>query len=162
MRMSRSILMLILILAALTPTAAAAGNVQLKVAAVQFRSSFRVADNQARIAKALQQLSKQGVDVAVFPECALTGYHSRESMEPSGDEVLKAEDKIADACRQGKIAAVSGSIHKTNGRTYDTAVVFDAKGELVERYGKVMLGLTGDWWRQGVDFLLRNRNRTLD
>ena len=37
-----------------------------------------------------------------------------------------------------------GSIYRVNGRTYDTAVVFDSRGELVERYGKVMLA--GEKW----------------
>jgi predicted amidohydrolase len=37
-----------------------------------------------------------------------------------------------------------GSIHKVNGKTYNTAVVFDSRGRLVERYGKLMLA--GEKW----------------
>src|SRR5262249_20729290 len=47
-------------------------------------------------------------------------------------------------CRQKKIAAILGSIYKINGRIFNTAVVFDSRGELVDRYGKVYLA--GEQW----------------
>lgn len=118
-------------------------SVKLKVAAVQFRSSFDVADNQRRIVQMLECLAKQGVNVAAFPECALTGYRE-EVMTVGAEEVAAAEEEIRQTCRNRKIAAVVGSIYKINGRAYDTAVVFDSKGELLERYGKLMLA--GELW----------------
>ncbi|MBE7541920.1 MAG: carbon-nitrogen hydrolase family protein [Bryobacteraceae bacterium] len=118
--------------------------VELKVAAVQFRSSFEVGDNRDRMIAALERLAGEGVRVAVFPECALTGYHKREVMAPTAEEIAEAEGAIAAACRRRGIAAVVGSIYKTNGKTFNTAVVIDAKGEVVERYGKVMLA--GEKW----------------
>jgi predicted amidohydrolase len=65
-------------------------------------------------------------------------------MPASTEEVTAAEEEIRQTCRLRKIAAVVGSIYRVNGRTYDTAVVFDSRGELVERYGKVMLA--GEKW----------------
>ncbi len=118
--------------------------VRLKVAAVQFRSSFNVPDNLKRINAILEQLADQGVGVAAFPECALTGYHTGEVMEPSGQAVLDAEEEIRLTCQKKKIGAVVGSIYRIDGRTYDAAVVFNSRGELVERYGKVMLA--GEKW----------------
>ena len=50
-------------------------SVELKVAAVQFRSSFDINDNGKRMREALGKLSADHVQVAVFPECALTGYY---------------------------------------------------------------------------------------
>ena len=47
-------------------------SLKLKVAAVQFRSSFDVAENRRRILETLEHLAEQGVKVAAFPECALT------------------------------------------------------------------------------------------
>src|SRR4051812_19511223 len=81
---------------------------RLKVAAVQFRSSFDVVDNGARIVDALQRLARDGVQVAAFPECALTGYHTRPVMEASSEAVAAAEGKIRQTCRDHKIAAVVG------------------------------------------------------
>jgi hypothetical protein len=51
----------LLLLAAALP---AAEPVALKVAAVQFRSSFDLKDNTARIVAALEKLAAQGVRVA--------------------------------------------------------------------------------------------------
>ena len=116
---------------------------KLKVAAVQFRSSFDVAENRRRIVETLERLAEQGVNVAAFPECALTGYPI-DVMSAGTEEVTAAEEEIRQTCRYRKIAAVVGSIYRANGRTYDTAVVFDSRGELVERYGKVMLA--GEKW----------------
>jgi predicted amidohydrolase len=124
--------------------AAAADKLNVKVAAVQFRSSFKVTDNVARMARILGELADRQVRVAVFPECAVTGYHTREVMEPTGDEIREAENTLSRACRERQIAAVFGSIWRSGPRAYNTAVVFNSKGELVERYGKLMLA--GEKW----------------
>ncbi len=136
-------LRLSLLLLMVSPAMPQTVPVKLKVAAVQFRSSFDVADNRRRIVEALERLAEGGVNVAAFPECALTGYQM-DAMTPSAEEVAAAEEQIRQTCRNRKIAAVVGSIYKVNGRTYDTAVVIDSRGELLERYGKVMLA--GEKW----------------
>jgi predicted amidohydrolase len=118
--------------------------VRLKVAAVQLRSSFRVDENRDRIVAHLERLAAQGVQVAVFPECALTGY-DKDSLAPEAPaQAAAAEERIRQACRTHKIAAVVGSVYAVNGRTYNTAVVVDSRGELVERFGKLMLA--GEKW----------------
>jgi omega-amidase len=126
------------------PLSAADAGLSLKVAAVQFRSSFDIKTNCERIGAHLQRLAAEGVQVAAFPECALTGYDTRAGFAPSGDEVEAAEKQLAQTCRTSKIAAVIGSVYKVNGHVYDTAVVFNSRGELVERYGKVYLA--GEKW----------------
>jgi predicted amidohydrolase len=122
----------------------AANHKKLKVAAVQFRSSFDVKRNSERITVDLKLLAKEGVQVAVFPECALTGYETRREFNPSTTELEAAEQQIAKTCREAKIAAVIGSVFKVNTHAYDTALVFDSHGELVERYGKIYLA--GEKW----------------
>jgi len=129
---------LVVHLSAGAPARAQAGVVNLKVAAVQFRSSFSVEDNRARIVAVLQRLAKQDVKVALFPECALTGYRKDALTPASAEEVSAAEEQIRQVCGAGKIAAVVGSIYRIDGRAYNTAVIFDSRGELVERYGKLM------------------------
>ena len=118
--------------------------VSLKVAAVQLRSSFEVAANRDRIVSTLERLASLGVRVAVFPECALTGYDKDRIKAPDVELVPAAEETIRAACRRLRIAAVVGSIYRINGRTYNTAVVFDSRGNLVERYAKLMLA--GEKW----------------
>ena len=125
-------------------TVALAQPIELKVAAVQFRSSFDIADNTKRIIATIEKLAREGVHVAVFPECAVTGYHSRPTMDPTPEQLVAAEAAIAQACARRRIAAVVGSVHKTKQHAYNVALVFNEKGELIERYGK--LQLAGEKW----------------
>lgn len=118
--------------------------VALKVAAVQFRSAPDVAENLKRIGEKLGDLADAGVNVAVFPEGALTGY-SQEAAEKAGAvEIASAEARIGEICRRKGIAAVLGSVYKVNGKIYNTAVVYNSRGELVERYAKMYLA--GEKW----------------
>ena len=119
-------------------------GLKLKVAAVQFRSSFDIKQNCTRIVGHLKRLASAGVQVAAFPECALTGYDTDAWFAPSIVEVEAAEKELAQACLNSKIAAVIGSVYKVNGHLYDTAVVFNSHGKLVERYGKIYLA--GEKW----------------
>jgi len=126
------------------PLIAANASVNLKVAAVQFRSSFDIQQNCKRIVAHLRRLAADGVQVAAFPECALTGYDVRAAFAPSAAETQAAEEQLRQTCRDLKIAAVIGSVYKVNGHSYDAAVVFDSHGEMVERYGKTYLA--GEKW----------------
>src|SRR5689334_15879960 len=119
-------------------------SVPLKVAAVQFRSSYNVADNLKRMDADLIKLADDHVRVAVFPECALTGYNEDAVKSATQDEVASAEEHIRNTCRQHGIAAVFGSVYKVNGKIYNSAVVFDSHGELIERYAKIHLA--GEKW----------------
>jgi (R)-amidase len=118
--------------------------VELKVAAVQFRSSFDIADNTRRIVAMLDKLAGGGIHVAVFPECAVTGYHTGPRMDATPEELENAALAIGRACARRRIAAIVGSVYKSGDRAYNAALVFNDKGELVERYGK--LQLAGEKW----------------
>ena len=133
-----------LLMLAAWPLTAADASLKLRVAAVQFRSSFDVPENGERIAAHLRRLAGDGVKVAVFPECALTGYDTGRTFAPSAVETETAEKQLQQTCRDSKIAAVVGTVYKINGRAYDAAVVFDSHGAMVERYGKVYLA--GEEW----------------
>lgn len=118
--------------------------VTLKVAAVQLRSAFQVATNRDRILAMLERLAAERVQVAVFPECALTGYDKDALKAPDLELVPAAEETIRAACARLRIGAVFGSIYRVNGRTYNTAVIVNSGGRLVERYAKLMLA--GEKW----------------
>lgn len=92
----------------------------------------------------LSRLAAEGVQVVVFPECALTGYSEVATVAASATDIAAAEHEIRRTCRERKIAAVFGSVYKVKDHAYDTAVIFDSHGELVERYGKVYLA--GEKW----------------
>ena len=123
---------------------AQAPPVSLKVAAVQFRSSHNIDENLPRILEHLRKLAAQGVRVAIFPECALTGYDRDAVTQVTPAQLASAEAALREACRRHNIAAIVGSAHKTPNRIYNVALVINSKGELVERYAKVYLA--GERW----------------
>ena len=111
----------------------------LRVAAVQFRSSRDLDDNVSRIRGHLLRLGEQGVRVAVFPECALTGYFEDTATSTPADRLAEAEARVAEACREAGIYAVVGSPWREGDLLYNSALVLDPSGRVVERYHKVQL-----------------------
>ena len=117
---------------------------KLKVAAVQFRSSHDIEDNARCMAERLDRLADQGVQVAVFPEYCLVPYDEDVVRGVPAAQVAVCEEKLRQACQSRKIAVIFGSVFKINEHIFNTAMVFDSHGELVERYGK--LHLAGERW----------------
>src|SRR5579863_251805 len=101
--MTHNTIFVVLTLAAWPMTAADAG-LKLKVATVQLRSSFDVRQNSEKIAAHLRRLAGDGVQVAVFPECALTGYDTGRAFAPSSAKIESAERQLQQICRDVKIA----------------------------------------------------------
>lgn len=121
---------------------------QLSVAAVQMRSSRVLADNIAKSKEYLRQCAAQGVRVAVFPECSVTGYFEKEFMQAfTAEELAAAERELAEACREHNIYAILGIPVREGEKLYNSAVVFAPTGEIVERYHKVQLAES--WPDQG-------------
>ena len=111
----------------------------LRVAAVQFRSSRDLDKNVADMSGHIRRLAGQGVRVAVFPECALTGYFEDVVKATTAERLADAEQRIAAACREAGIYAVVGTPHRDGDKLYDSATVFDPSGKIIERYHKVQL-----------------------
>ncbi|MEX2169034.1 MAG: carbon-nitrogen hydrolase family protein [Pirellulales bacterium] len=113
---------------------------ELRVAAVQMRSSRVLADNVAKTKDYLARCASQGVRVAVFPECSVTGYFDNEFMQSFTAEVLSAaEREIADSCREHDIYAVIGMPVREGEKLYNSAVVIAPTGRIIERYHKLQL-----------------------
>lgn len=111
----------------------------LKVAAVQFRSGRNLEGNVAGITAHIRRLAKEGVRVAVFPECALTGYFEDVVLATTAERLAGASRQVADACREAGIYAVVGTPHREGDKLYNSATVFDPSGKVIERYHKIQL-----------------------
>lgn len=121
-------------------TAASLHAGQLRVAVVQMRSSRDLKANVGKVEDYLSRCAKEGVKVAVFPECALTGYFDDAYMQGfSAKQLQSAERKVAESCRAHDIYAVIGTPHRDGDRLYNSAVVITPKGEVLARYHKVQL-----------------------
>jgi predicted amidohydrolase len=122
----------------------------LRVAAVQMRSSRDLADNVARVQKSLRDCARDGVRVVVFPECALTGYFADLIQGLTAEQLDGAEREVARTCREAGIYAVVGTPHRDGDRLFNSAVVIDPSGRVVERYHKIQLA---ESWPEPGDHL---------
>jgi predicted amidohydrolase len=111
----------------------------LRVAAVQMRSTRDLDANVAHLTDLLRKCAADGVQVAVFPECALSGYFDEVVVKLTAEQLAAAEAKVAAVCRELGINAVVGSPWRDGERLYNSALVITSSGKVSERYHKVQL-----------------------
>lgn len=95
--------------------------------------------NLGRVRDALAGAARQGADLAVFPEAtqARFGTDLRAVAEPAGGPFGTG---LAEAARGERTALVAGVFEPApDGRVYNTAVAYDAAGQLVAAYRKIHL-----------------------
>jgi predicted amidohydrolase len=99
----------------------------MRVAAVQMDVRiFDKARNLAVILEHLEAAARAGVKLAVFPECALSGYcfNSREEALPESETVPgPATEKIASLASRLDCAAVVGMLERDGDQLYNAAAV---------------------------------------
>jgi predicted amidohydrolase len=126
--------------AAETASSGSQSTAPLRVAAVQMRSSRDLDANIRKMEDYLRRCANDGVEVVVFPECALTGYFDDAYMQAfTADELEIAEQKIAEACRAHRIHAIVGTPHRNGDRLHNSATIFTTEGKILARYHKVQL-----------------------
>jgi predicted amidohydrolase len=125
--------------AATAPRQAPAAPKTLRVAAVQMRSTRDLDANLKHARELLQQCARDGAQVAVFPECSVSGYFPDVIVALTPEQLAAAEKQVAQACAEFKIAAVIGMPWRENGQLFNSAIVIDAEGKVVERYHKIQL-----------------------
>jgi predicted amidohydrolase len=87
----------------------------------------------------LERCSADKADVAVFPECNVSGYFDDYVKKLTAKQLAKAEDDLGRACKRLGIWAVVGMPVRQGGKLYNSAVVIDSDGKVRERYHKVQL-----------------------
>lgn len=123
----------------------------LRVAAIQMRSSHDLAANIRAIDGYLARAAKEGARVALFPECALTGYFDNATMQAfTTEQLAAAERQVAESCRQHDIYAIVGTPWREGEKLYNSAVVITPTGKVIERYHKLQLA---ESWPVGGDHL---------
>ena len=122
----------------------------IKVAAVQLAVSDDLEKNTKRICEHIARLAKQGVRVALFPECATTGYFKDKIPKYTEKQLKKTEETIANACDENDLYAIVGSPYFDNGVRYNMALVIDHEGRTIYRQAKIQLvGGDRDWAEPG-------------
>jgi predicted amidohydrolase len=117
------------------------------------RSTRDLATNVRKIKEHLAHCANKGARVAVFPECALTGYFDDAFMKTfSADQLENAEKQVANACRAHEIYAIIGTPHRDGDRLYNSAAVITPRGKVLARYHKIQLAES--WPTAGHELLL--------
>ena len=111
----------------------------LRVAAVQMRSKPDLDANVTHTIALLEKCAADRADVAVFPECNVSGYFDDYVKKLTAKQLAKAEDDLCRACKRLGIWAVVGVPVREDGKLYNSAVVIDSGGKVRERYHKVQL-----------------------
>ena len=111
----------------------------MRVALCQIPVSARPEVNAGRVRDALAEAAAQGAGLAVFPEATQARFGSdlRAAAEPLDGPFCSG---LAAAAKQTGVALVAGVFEPAaDGRVYNTAVAYEATGELVASYRKLHL-----------------------
>jgi predicted amidohydrolase len=117
------------------------------MAVVQMGATQDVGHNLKAVLAMLAETAQQNVQLAVLPECVLSGYmyNSREealshSVYADGQEIAE----IAQACASQNLHAVVGYLERDgDGGMYNSAVLIDDDGQRVANYRKTHLPYLG-------------------
>ncbi|MCR4625766.1 MAG: carbon-nitrogen hydrolase family protein [Lachnospiraceae bacterium] len=99
----------------------------MKIAAYQFAVTHNIDNNFETVVKAVRTAKEKGIELVVFPECALTGYPPRDMASSSDVDFLKVEEccnKLQSLCDETDVAFILGTIAKENDKIYNRAVFF--------------------------------------
>lgn len=114
--------------------------------------------NRNRIVERIRTAADAGAALAIFPECAVSGYcfDSLEEAAPFGEPIDGASSEaISEACRKSDTYAVVGFIENDNGTLYNAAMVVGPDG-VAGGYRKVHMPFLG------VDRFLKPGDRPFD
>ena len=119
--------------------AAGTPSATLTLAVAQMRLDRRLEDNLAQIATMLRQAAHEGVDLVLFPECALTGYDLDYIGGFSRPELEQAIDSVKEAVREAGCLTVLGTpTYDLEGRR-NSALLITREGRAGALYHKVQL-----------------------
>jgi len=119
---------------------------KVKIAAVQMEPKILEKErNTARCLELMHITAKEGAQLIIFPECALSGYcfASLDEAIPAAEPIPgPSSDKIAALCQELNAYVIVGLLEKEEDRYYNTAVFLGPHG-LVGKYRKVHLPYLG-------------------
>lgn len=116
-------------------------DIKLKLAVVQMDCSVgAVAPNLQKIERFAQSAGAQNVDLAIFPECATTGYFISDDLADLAEPTDGPTDrKLSEIAAKAGIHLAVGTVVADGGKFYNAQVMFSPKGERLATYYKAHL-----------------------
>ena len=111
-------------------------RIQVAAAQMKFRATIR--ENVQRIIELIHSAARDGANVILFPECAVTGYR-REFKGLKPGPVEKACADLAQAARVARCNVLVGSPTFRDGKWYNSLLVFNRRGRRLFQYSKIHL-----------------------
>ena len=115
----------------------------MKIGAYQFPVTGNIMENISHMLDAVSLASREGVELLVFPECAVTGYPPLTIPSPSGiDETRKDEAhvKLQEAAVQNRMYIITGTILRRITSFYNAALCFAPDGTVMEYDKRALWG----------------------
>jgi agmatine deiminase len=109
---------------------------------IQMSMSNNRQENLSKSLKMIEEASRKGAQIVCLPELFSTRYFPQNR----GSDLVKAEripgrtsEFLSKAARTNNVVLIGGSIFEesSDGRKYNTSVVFDQKGRILGKYRKV-------------------------
>jgi len=110
----------------------------LTVAVAQMRFRATTTANVSWITEVTHSSAKNGANVILFPECAVTGYN-RDFARIIPAEIGSALKAIAAAARSAKCYVLMGSPNFVGRKRFNSLIVFDPRGRKTFCYSKIHL-----------------------
>ena len=122
----------------------------VRVAVAQLRPGRSVAELTERICGHIAEAGRVRAKLAIFPECATTGYTDNVPSLTTPSELRDAERAIAGACADAQTAAVVGTAWCCDdGSWRNSATVIERNGSILGRQHKMQLVPTDKWATPG-------------
>ena len=107
----------------------------MRIGAYQFAVSGRMKENRNHILDAVARAAEAGVELLIFPECAVTGYPPLAISSPAEiDESLKNEihTRVQEAAVRNRMHIILGTIVRKENAFRNAALVFSPDGTVTE------------------------------
>jgi predicted amidohydrolase len=111
---------------------------RIVVAAAQMKFRADRADNLDWICRTIQKSGRSGVDIVLFPECAVTGYHC-DFTAVSRPKIEEALTTIRQTARGAGCNVLIGCPTWDRRRRFNSLLVLNRQGREVFRYSKIHL-----------------------
>ncbi|MBO0333195.1 carbon-nitrogen hydrolase family protein [Sneathiella sp. CAU 1612] len=116
-------------------------GIKLKLAVVQMDCAVRdVTSNLQKIDRFAQTAGAQNVNLAIFPECATTGYFISEDLADLAEPTDGPTDqKLSEIAARAGIHLAVGTVVADGGKFYNAQVIFSPSGKRLATYYKAHL-----------------------
>ena len=115
----------------------------MRIGAYQFPVTGNITENMSHILDAVSRASREGVELLVFPECAVTGYPPLALPSPADiDEERKneAHTQLQKAAIQNRMHLIAGTIIRRGSSFYNAALCFAPDGTVTEYDKRALWG----------------------